>query len=93
MGYLYLYTGAERRHAHRRRQFDPEIAADLRPSADWSAVRKSMVAGGGEDAGSQRAYSLGSCAMGQTDGRLALFQNAPLGRRHDNCVNCELFVV
>jgi len=26
---------------------DPEIAADLRPSADGSAVRTSLVAGGG----------------------------------------------
>jgi len=53
-----------------------EITADLRPSADGSAVRASLVAGGGYDAGNQRAYSLGSCATGQTDGRIALFQNA-----------------
>ena len=53
----------------RRRQFDPKIAADLRPSADGSAVRTSLVAGGGSAAGSQRANSLGRCAMGQTDGR------------------------
>ena len=53
-----------------------KIAADLRPSADGSAVRTSLVAGGGYAAGSQRAYSLGSCAMGHTDGRIALFQNA-----------------
>ena len=46
-----------------------KIAADLRPSADGSAVRTSLVAGGGKAAGSQRAHSLGSCAMGQTDGR------------------------
>jgi len=26
---------------------------------------------------SQRAYSLGSCAVGQTDGQIALFQNPP----------------
>jgi len=46
-----------------------KIAADLRPSAHfwWPAVA----------AGSQRAYSLGSCALGQTDGRIALFLNAP----------------
>ena len=31
----------------RRWQFDPKITADLRPSADWSAVRTSLVAGGG----------------------------------------------
>ena len=61
----------------RQWQFDPKIAANLRPSADGSAVRTSLVAGGGKAAGSQRAYSLGSCAMGQTDGRIALFQNAP----------------
>jgi len=36
-----------------------KIAADLRPSADGSAVRT----------GSQRACSLGSCAAGQTDGQ------------------------
>ena len=52
-----------------------KIAADLRPSADgyahiwWPAMAKA--------AGSQRAYSLGSCAVGQTDVRIALFQNAP----------------
>jgi len=56
-------------------------SADLRSSADQSArnrsaVRTSLVAGGGKTAGSQRAYSLDSCAMGQTDGRIALFQNA-----------------
>jgi len=57
----------------------PQIAADLRPSADGCAVRTSLVAGGGQAAGSQRAYSLRSCAMGQTDGRIALFQNVPRG--------------
>jgi len=31
----------------RRWQFDPKIAADLRPSADGSAVCTSLVAGGG----------------------------------------------
>ena len=31
----------------RRWQFDPKIAADLRPSADGSAVRTSLEAGGG----------------------------------------------
>jgi len=41
------------------------------------------MAGGGSAAGSQRAYSLGSCAMGQTDGRIELFQNAPPGREHN----------
>ena len=45
-----------------------KIAADLRPSADGSAVRASLVAGGRYAAGSQRDYSLGSCAMGQRDG-------------------------
>jgi len=56
--------------------------ADLRPSADGSAVRSSLVAGGGKAAGSRRAYSLGSCAMGQADGRIALFQN--IGWGHNN---------
>ena len=56
-----------------------KIAADLRPSADWSAVRTSLVAGGGQAAGNQRTYSLGSCAVRQTDGRIALFQNALKG--------------
>ena len=63
---------------------DPKIAADLRPSADGSAVRTCLVAGGGEAAGSQRAYSLGSCAMGQRDARIALSQNALMGRGHNN---------
>ena len=57
-----------------------KIAEDLRPSADGSPVRTSLVAGSGQAAGSQRAYSLGSCAVGQTDGRIALFQNAHQGR-------------
>jgi len=61
-----------------------KIAADLHPSTDGSAVRTSQVASSGKAAGSQRAYSLGSCAMGQTDGRTekkktALFQNAQKG--------------
>jgi len=46
-----------------------KIAADLRLSADSSAVRTPLAAGGGKAAGSQRAYSLGSYAMGQRDGR------------------------
>ena len=62
-----------------------KIAADLRPSAVGSAVRTSLVDGDGSAAGSQRAYSLGSCAMGQTDGRIALLQNAPQsGGGHKN---------
>ena len=73
----------------RRWQFDPKIAADLRPSADGSAVRTPLVAGGGKPVCSQRGYSLGSCAMGQTDGRIALFQNAPLGRGHDKWRKCQ----
>ena len=36
-----------RRYVHRRWQFDPKIVADLRLSADGSAVRTSLVAGGG----------------------------------------------
>jgi len=43
------------------------LAADLRPSADGSAVRPSLVAGGGVS-GSQRAYSLGQLRPG-TDRR------------------------
>jgi len=40
--------GVAIRYATRRRQFDGDkIAADLRPSADGSAVRTSLVAGGG----------------------------------------------
>ena len=45
------------------------VAVDLRPSADGSTVRISLMAGGGKAAGSQRAFSLGSCAMGQTGGQ------------------------
>ena len=73
------------------------LAADLRPSADESAVRTSLVVG--QPAGSQLADSLGSCATtpacyslgwdrqtdGQTDGsqyRLML----PLRRGHDNVI-------
>ena len=43
-----------------------QLWADLRPSADGSAVRASLMAGRGQAAGSQRACSLGSCATGQT---------------------------
>jgi len=57
--------------------FDPKIAADLCPFAEGSAVRTFLVAGSGEAAGSQRAYSLGSCTVGQTDRRIAIFQKAP----------------
>jgi len=51
------------------------LAADLRPSADGSAVRTSLVAGGG--------YSLGQLRPGtdrQTDGRIAVSLNASLRR-------------
>jgi len=59
----------------------PTMAADLRLSADGPAVRTSLVAGGCV-AGSQRAYSTRSCAVGQTDGRIAVSLNAPpLGKR------------
>jgi len=62
---------------------DPKIAADLRPSADgsahlwWPAVTKLQAA-------SVPIAQAGSCVMGQTDGRIALFRNAPPGRRHNN---------
>ena len=65
------------------------VAARRYAPADGSSIQKSrrtyvrprtsLVAGGDYAAGSQRAYSLGSCAMGQTDERIALFQNAPRG--------------
>ena len=42
-----IALGAARRYAPRGWQFDPKTAADLRPSADGSAVRTSLVAGGG----------------------------------------------
>ena len=64
-----IAPGAARRYAPRWWQLDPKIAADLHPSADGSAVRTPLVTGGGQAAG--------SCAMGQTDGRIALFQNPP----------------
>jgi len=48
------------------------LAADLRPSANGSAVRTSLVAG------SQRAYSLGWDRQTdrQTDGRIVVSHNA-----------------
>jgi len=55
------------------------LAADIRPSADGSAVRTSLVAGQ-----LQRANSLG-CDR-QTDGRIAVSFNAPTRRRHGVCV-------
>ena len=48
------------------------------PSTDGSAVRTYLVTGSGYAAGSQRAYSLGSCATGQPDGRIVVALNAPL---------------
>jgi len=45
-----------------------------------SAVRTSLVAGGGSAAGSRRVHiNPRQLRRGQTDGRIALFQNAPLG--------------
>jgi len=57
------------------------------PPADDSSIQKPRriyvrprtrphISGGRPAAGSQCAYSLGSCAMGQTDERIALFHNA-----------------
>jgi len=67
--------GAARRYATRRWQFDPKLAADLRPSADASAVHTSLVAGGGQAAGSQRgAYRRWDR---QTDRWIAVSLNAP----------------
>jgi len=76
----------------RRWQFNPKIAADLRLSADGSAVRISLVVGGGQAAGIQRVYSLGSCAMGQTDRRITLFQNASLDYFHYHYAQTEMSV-
>jgi len=42
-----IAPGAARRYAPRGWQFGPKTAADLRPSADRSAVCTSLVAGGG----------------------------------------------
>jgi len=70
-----------RRFAVNQAIVDPEIAANLHPSADGSAVCTSLVAGVGSAAGSQRAYSLGRQLRHgtdrQTDGRIALFQKPP----------------
>jgi len=56
-----------------------KIAADLRPSADWSAVRTSLVAGVAklQAASVPTAVCLSYGAVGQTDGRIA--QNPPYG--------------
>ena len=43
------------RNKDQRQSMNPEIAADLPPSADGSAVRASLVPGGGYAAGSQPA--------------------------------------
>ena len=56
------------------------LVADLRPSADGSAVRTSLLAGGGYSLGQLRVWA--SCALGQTDrqtdGRIAVLLNAHL---------------
>ena len=54
-----------------------KIAPDLRPSADGSAVRTSLAK---LQAASVPIAQAGSCAMGQIDGRIALFKNAPSPR-------------
>ena len=76
--------GEATRYAQRRRQLAvAKIAADLRPSADVSAVRTSLVAGGGSAAGSQHANIPRQLRHGtdrQTDGRIAVSLNAPYCR-------------
>jgi len=68
-----IAPGAARRYAPRRWQFDRwQNRSGSTPVS--GRVRSPHISGG------QRAHSPGSCAMGQTDGRIALFQNAPLGR-------------
>jgi len=58
------------RFAANQATMDPKIAADLRPSADGSAVRTSLVvAGGGYAAGIHRAYSPGRQLCHGTDRR------------------------
>jgi len=44
-----------RQSGHLRQSMDPKIAADLRPSADRSAVRTYLAAGGGYSLGQLRA--------------------------------------
>ena len=63
----------------RRWQFDSKIAADLRPSADGSAVRTSLVGRWPAVAQLQAAGPWDRLTDGQMDGRIALFRNAPLG--------------
>ena len=58
---------------------DPRIAAAyVRPRTGPQSVHLWWPAMAKLQAASMHLYSLGSCAMGQTDGRIALFQNAPL---------------
>ena len=58
---------------------DPRIAAAyVRPRTSPQSVHLWWPAMAKLQAASMHLYSLGSCAMGQTDGRIALFQNAPL---------------
>jgi len=59
-----IATGAARRYAS-----PADGSSTVAKIVDGSAVRTSPVAGGGYAAGSQRAYSLSNCAMGQTDGQ------------------------
>ena len=61
-----LSQGAARLYAPRP-PMAVRLAADLRPSADGSAVHTYLVVGGGYSLGQLRAW--GSCALGQTDGR------------------------
>jgi len=51
----------------------------------WPAVAKLQAA--------SVPIAIGSCAMGQTDGRIALLQNVPLGRGHNKWMNASIVTV
>jgi len=80
--------GAATRYAQRRRQLAvAKIAADLRPSADVSTVRTSLVAGNGSAAGSQHANIPRQLRHGtdrQTDGSRYRLMRPTVGWGQDN---------
>jgi len=92
--YIHCFPNKEITSYQPRGRRDDMLPADLRPSADGSAVRTSLVAA----AGSQRADSIGSCAtqpacysLGwdrQMDGsRYCLMPPPPIRQGHNKVPN------
>jgi len=80
--------GAARRHAPRRWQSDPKIAADLRPSADVSAVRTSLVAGAGISSRRPRRYLVQRCETRVSPNKITYLDLGEMSLRHVDRRKC-----